>query len=920
MADVLSTHSHLGIDMTRENGPQAPLPNPPFVFPVQPKDTHSTDEHADLPPNTSTRSSPRSIPRLRPQRISLNTLPAFEFGAPSSSPTKSSSSPPRSPSRRTPPALPPSVAGHRRNGSEYIGGDITQGGPVLVSNSPTKSEHSPGHRRDGSELVGGAAPGLGPLFAGTNSSETSERSSNPQSNARLGPPMVKRGHAHRRSGAISSHDLSAVLKPPAETKAGSAPTTPSESIFPSVLPPELDRSTSQPVLSTNEPGSSPSVTPPAGPDTDIQSRPRARFSEKIDYYSPRPLSTISSETSSSMSTVRANHSVSDSFSSAVSVNTSSSPPNIYQTLRRGQGLQSAPRDQAKSRPKTAEAGSRPSSGDWSWDFTDPETPAKRPLSAPSSAVASTEDISAARDLTQDASQSSKPTHGDSISTPLKNSPSFRYSNSQLQKRRPISPTVRPRTSPEPKVTKRQRKGKSWGSFLSRKGKHNDLKEEMSIRRSPTPPLRRPSSEMDLSFDDINFEDDTTYIIEAEMPYTSKNPGTQSNHTPWKPRESSPLAENDTSAAVFDIDAALGSLDIKGSGPSFEDVVGAGGSSVPKRPMHSSGATGVFAGPGMHYHRRTESAPEMDADRPRFGFPRLGSNPAMAIEEEEEEEDEEDAKEGPMHENNQSFRVGESGEKEEQTLGLGVNIVEAETLEAQPMQRARRQSTKDTTPVRDNHDFLNPIDIVGADEGPRFSVITKSSDESTITPTISPDRVDTLPFPAATDLSMPTPALTFGTSDTTSAISSPDFTRTSFDTPRIHTATSSITDRTTLSSSRAGEHILGPHASIDDVPSLTSSASTMSAHPTRFSISANSGADRSSSLSAAVPARTRPASAHKRLSLASLSRLTGSSYNKSKLNIAETPPSETVERTEKKKGNRISRMMKFWKSKEKLSAS
>ena len=52
-------------------------------------------------------------------------------------------------------------------------------------------------------------------------------------------------------------------------------------------------------------------------------------------------------------------------------------------------------------------------------------------------------------------------------------------------------------------------------------------------------------------------------------------------------------------------------------------------------MHSSGITGGFAGPGIHYHRRAESGPELDAiDRSRVGFPRLGSDPAMAIEEEE----------------------------------------------------------------------------------------------------------------------------------------------------------------------------------------------------------------------------------------------------------------------------------------------
>ena len=49
-------------------------------------------------------------------------------------------------------------------------------------------------------------------------------------------------------------------------------------------------------------------------------------------------------------------------------------------------------------------------------------------------------------------------------------------------------------------------------------------------------------------------------------------------------------------------------------PAFEDVVGAGTST--KCRMHSSEVTGGFASPGMHYHRRAESAPELDAiDRP-----------------------------------------------------------------------------------------------------------------------------------------------------------------------------------------------------------------------------------------------------------------------------------------------------------------
>ena len=856
--------------------------------------------------------SQRSEARSRPSRLSFNALPAFDFSPATSSPTKASS-PSRSPSRRTPPI--PHGAGHRRNGSEYVGGDITHGGPMLVSTSPTKSEIPNGHRRNGSEFVGGGTGGSGSTLLGAKPTDGGGFSGT-QSTMRLGPPTVQRGHAHRRSGAVSSHELSMILKPPTEDKSGSAPTTPSDPMFQRVHAPELDRSASQPTLPANtleEPSPSHQETS----KTDGQPRLRARFSEKIDYI-PRPLSTISSETSSSMSTIRANHSVSNSISSVVSMNASGSPPNIYQTLRRGQTLQDLEREQARSRPRTAEPRSRPSSGDWEWNFADTEPITKRPSSAPLN-DSSPKDIKGQSDvLSRQMPTSTKHTLEDMFSNSNQIVPSsHRNSTIQLQRRRPVSPTMRPRTSPEPKITKRQRKGRSWADLLSRKGRHQDLKSELINRRSP-PPLRQPSPEMEFAFDDINFDEDTAYIIETGSP-PSKVSRTQVDHTVWKPRESSPFSETDNSESVLDIDAALDSFDQTTSGPSFEDVNG-GGSSSMKRPMHSSGATGGFAGPGMHYHRRAESAPELETiDRSRFGFPRLGSNPAMAIEEEEEEEDDEEDKKNDLSDLAQAVvQTSQDEVKSEQASGLGVNVVEANTVETLPIQRAQRRSRRDARLEQDHREELSPIQIVGADEEPRFSMITKSSDESTITPTLSPDPLETLPVSAPTDFAMQTSGLIHGTPDSiSSAISSPDFTRTSFDGPRMHTATSSITDRTTLNSSRAGDQGPGLHSSIDDVPSLTSSASTMSAHPTRFSSSANSAADRSSSLSAAVPARTRPVSAHKRLSLASLSRLAGGSYNKSKLNIAESAPLETVERTAKKKGNRISRMMKFWKSSERI---
>jgi hypothetical protein len=216
-----------------------------------------------------------------------------------------------------------------------------------------------------------------------------------------------------------------------------------------------------------------------------------------------------------------------------------------------------------------------------------------------------------------------------------------------------------------------------------------------------------------------------------------------------------------------------------------------------------------------------------------------------------------------------------------------------------------------------------IDIVHDSEEPRFSTVTKTSDDSTITPTLShhqPDAPSLASLADSMEYAVSRPIPYYDQMETTSSLSSPDFMHGSFDAPRLHTANSSITDRTTWSSSRPGEP--AQWLSTEDVPSLTSSASTMVSGPhPRLSNSGGTGplGERSASFSAAVPRRTRPVSAGKRASFVSLSRLVGSSYGeKSKLSI-ESRAQEDAEKSDKRKGNRISRLMRFWKSKEKLAA-
>ena len=781
---------------------------------------------------------------------------------------------------------------------------------MLVSSSPTRSEHSRGHQTDRSGSVGDDVAVSGQLNLDTSPMQI-DRVSHQQADAQ--PATARRGHTHRRSGAISSHDLSAVLRPSTEAKGGSAPITPSDTIFQHTPPPQLDRSISQPIATSSTQGST--MQSMHYDITGANENPRSRvvgFSDHLEYI-PRPLSTVSSETSSSMSTIRANHSVTNSITSIVSGNTSSPSPANPARFRPGPLLE---QDQIKFRPNTAGAPGLPLSEIWEWNSSETERSVERPFTAPADnsqpqtgeslhVGTGQKSFSTAEQPRIDPFSASKILNSASNTT---STTSEAVALRQLRRRHSPSlgsPTRRPRTSPEPKVTKRQKKRKSWADLLSRKARP-ERGNELISRRTPTPPQRKPSPEPELSLDDIDFDNDTTLILETTSPNLTRTPEIQADDSVSKPRKTYPLSD-DSSAVMLDIDAALGSLDAPSTRPAFEDVVGSCAIGA-KRRMHSSGVTGGFAGPGMHYHRRAESAPELDAiDRSRFGFPRLGSNPAMAIEEEEEDIDEEDILGGAVQKN------------------LGINIVESASTHDEPIQRRRRRGdsadTRSHKPQQEHvPEEFGAVEIVGADEEPRFSVITKSSDESTITPTLSNDPLETRPSSAPFDFAISAPALTYGTPETPSEVSSPDFNRTSFEVPRIHTANSSITDRTTLNSTRTGDG-LGLHSSVDDVPSLTSSASTMSARQPRFSSSANTfaSADRSSSLSAAVPARTRPVSAGKRASLASLTRLVGGSYNRSKLNIETSAPTDLDEPTEKKKGHRISRLMKFWKSKEKYSS-
>lgn len=886
----------------------SPEPNPPFVFPFEPekKDAGSSG-HTSSNLDRSLRTQP--VNRSKPQQLSISPLPPFEFHpSTGDNSTAGSTSPSRSPRNRT--SFPIHAGGHRRNGSEFIGGDSRSGGLGLQSTSPTKGE--------------GVLP--------------------TPSSARTPPLGNRPRHAHRRSKAISSHDVSNITKLPKENRGSSAPTTPAMEYAPSESQPPSENPGTKIMSTTSRENS---LTPPRHRGTtsfEGLSRPRVGFSDTVEFI-PRPLSTISSETSSSLSTILASHSVTGSMTSIVSAG-APSPPSMKSVRAASETM--FPRDTPQSRPRTASPtlSSFREGFPFAETIVTPERPwsssaAERPL-----VVDTVSNSSTAGEGFTDESQIQ-----DSESSIFRLSPQYSEQGQILRNlgtEEPLEPQplrrlpafspgaefIRPRTSPEPKAVRRQRKVKSWAdSILLRKAGRPEINDNDIARRPPTPTPPKPTLEDQFCLDDINFDEDTTCVIHTPIDHVADSPVSSTQVPAWKSRTYVPGPELDDSANVLDLDAVIGTRSTIDIGTDADDFTSRG-FSVARRRMHSSGATGGFSGPGMHYHRRADSLPEMAAINYHvFGFPSLGGNPIMADVFEEEEDDD-------KHTLN---NAGKTVAKEEPdsgsyiVRGLGVEIGDIggkeSTTTVTEEAKGYGEADHPLSPARPEHEISNStprsevapeeysaIEIVHADEEPRGFDTVKVANKSTLSPVFPIDPLLQRPASAPIDFAIRRFGLAYATPDS-SCVSSPDFNRTSFDTPRMHTANSSITDRATLGSCRTGETGLSMRGSVDDVPSLTSSASMVSARTPRFSRQRGNRTDVDLPSSLIERGSGSQGVASKRSSLASLSRLVGSSYGeKSKLHIEEHIQPDISEKPEKKKGNRISRLMRFWKSKEKLSTS
>lgn len=841
----------------------------------------------------------------------MSTLPSFTFNSADSSGLQQTptTTPPKTPEEEAPTT--PSRRGHRRGGSEFVGGDSRLGVSNAVSTSPTKAN----------------APSL-PV---------------PTS----GPPAGRRGHSHRRSAAISSHDLSNIMRPaedPPRTSS-SLPSTPME--YPGQTPP-LDRATSAPDVRQD----------PFGPPLDEQStrppsRPRVGFSDNVEII-PRPLSTISSETESSMSTIRG-HSVNNSISSVLSLGTPS-PPSTRPS--KPNALSAPLENEPKPRAKSSIEISRRVEKEGEWLKSRSSQSLKRPLSESAAAPPKTTFVepeapprrrqphkkkqSLSHALGFDRRRS-EPVIGVAADAPSRNSAVSLGSISSVSDGPacPMETTSSTKRLKAWATAKMSKKPKESNRAISESSSRSSMRPESSGSSFVPGKVTASEAAAETNLDAVLGSETPKASREQERPASPAQPRIEvSSASPTFKAPSQSVQDDEDDSAMLDLDAALGPF----------KTPPLGGAQRQRKELHSSRLTRDFTGPGGHYHRRAESAPAL----PPFESSRVStpSQSSMAdVFEEEEEEDEEDAAAA------RNAKPASTTSASEEESGIGISVVDSASAGAgghwnlgsddglgidrggwEPERpstsysnAASRLSTSGTDQRRSSvieetiFEEASPVEtpaasaveIVEAEDEPRASSLTKSSDSSETPTLLGPNSL----FPAADGPHSTTTPDTYQTSN----FSSPDFSRrqASFDASRIGTAASSIADTRTTSSCTTGEHGSEVRMSVDDVPSLTSSRSTMlstaQANHSQRNVNetqTNTPTMRSASDGAALAAEHRS----KRGSIASLSQLLSSkSRDHDEARPKTSADSSTSATPAKKKEHRLKKLM-FWKAKHGGSSS
>lgn len=753
------------------------------------------------------------------------------------------------------PSLSACSFGHRRGASEFIGGNGRNGGaPDLIAVSPLKE-------LDGSVL----AP-------------------HPATAAAAGSPVRKRGHAHRRSAAISSHDVSSILQP----RDANIMSNQGTDLSPQPLQLGQDSSTQ-----------SVAQLPPPPPPSFPIGRPRVGFSSNIEII-PRPLSTISSEAES------------------VTSGAGAQSPSALATSPRQSGAFS-PTKRRKSRSARSslsevEFASQPRAsfddysgieeGRFGFDNEENDFPS---IDLDSGMNTSSKQGSRGP-LSHSTFNLDRRCSEPALSFGLLQKPR----RSSVSLREPLTPGQSTTPVSEVVVSGVKRKSsasrvKAWASsVMNRKEKKGARSPIMKIDIAPHADDITPSQEDCTPMSEADLEELFSHHDPFSQPEDDqeRSLGLSSRMDMETLKDFNPTFENSgDSDQVIDLDAAMGSTQTPsrdGKSPGF----GA------RRQMHSSRTNRDFSSPGNIYHRRAESAPALTPFEYANSASPIHSPMADVFEEEEEDES---AKAGlsPPKVTAPAFSFPqaplEQSQASTETGGLGIR--NDDTL-APPTPTATSLLSGGSIMGDGDVEEVGPLEIVEAHEEPRASMLTKSSDSSD-TATLAADTSVSLTA-QPTDISIMTPS-TFGAS----AFSTPDVGRrqTSFDLPRLGTSASSAAECRTLSSFASERPETRP--SVDDVPSLTSSRSTMisSMHLGKRDHSDRPSSTRSHQLSEEQREQRR----RKRSSIQSLTKLMSGPFGESKNKLSldhgnsSSPDLTSGKQTGRKREKRLSKLM-FWRGK------
>jgi hypothetical protein len=476
--------------------------------------------------------------------------------------------------------------------------------------------------------------------------------------------------------------------------------------------------------------------------------------------------------------------------------------------------------------------------------------------------------------------------------------------------------VKPKSSKKSK--KKKKKVKGWaGAILPRKPKSHNKRSKSEGGCTPSAPVPTVA----------RYEGEDQMYGEPELLQIS-TPTLMVTESPDPPQEDAvPKRSVDESAyPMIDLDAALGPFNTPlPLNPEWEAAQRAAGGAG-KRRLHSAQGMKGFSGPGMHYHRRAESAPDLPPFDPgRAGMHRYNSSSTMAdVFEEDEEDDDDNARSGTTDDSSEEETDSDSDATPPAGAVRDTLRNSQDKLLVHSMKRTTSSlSDKDqvfSSTVRGERSRSSLHESVIAEEFP--SVIFRS-------PFMPAERCDTADsahsslkrFSAHNDLSpgevsplhLPAPANVPNSPYAISYSSSFPSPRSpmSVDVQRISTAPSSVADennfRSLLLMGEPGPEV---RVSVDyDIPSLTSSNSTM----TRESMFLPGQRQSQPTLREPRPVSVSSAFGRRRSSLASLSRLISSSHGeRSKLSMEVTLDSDENKKTKSSRTKKLGRMMQFWK--------